>query len=726
MAILERVQTPIGASGMELVGSESWRSDEHNVDLSTPLLAVRTFERMRRSDAQIRSSFNHLLWGLLAAQWRIDAQKDDPQGEEIAKFVRSVLMPGETYGYSGGTSWIDTLRNTTLALLFGFSVIEKVWGYEPQSAKQVYAALELRMPKTIRHWNLTKTGPSQLESVTQFAMMRDGTFDEITIPADRVVVCTFNREGDNFWGESILRPAHYHWMIKRELMRSDAIQKERLGGLFWVQSKKDESPTPEQISNAKLVLQNFRIHEKQGLYFPYCFDFHAEFPSGEGGKFISSVEYHDQQIERSMFAQFQSLGTGDKGALSVGNVQVDMMLIAYQAVAKWAEDVWSGPQGIVQLVDTNFGPRPYGLYPRVVCENFLQMKPDRLGTVLQPLIQTGAIRIDQPLRHFFREKYSLPPEDPATLEPVPNAQPFGGAPGAIGGAGAQPSDGEASAASKLARIRKAAAAAPNAPQGFFWRDAMPHEIGTPWADMQRYLDEQPNRIWYRDVLPVRDDQIEALASSAAAASEAVLVSGAIAKPFLKELSDALYPGLLDAYKTGRRMVLSEAMRARGIAKAAGTLEDQYPAEPTAKQSTWIRRLAQGLALTMTLGLVKEAVRSGQAAQDQVLDEVARRSAVRDALKALSVPTVQAELGGKVTQAFTTGRVEQGQAMAPEITAVYYSAIMDVGTCDPCAAMDGAELDPEDWASQVPNPNCDWPPNCRCGPVFVWSEQKVAA
>jgi hypothetical protein len=725
MPLLEQIQEPIGSSGFPLVGNQSWRSDEYNVDLASPQQAVATYEQMRRSDAKVRSSINHLLYAIMSAQWRVDAQQDDPQGEEIAAFVRSVLMPGETYGYPGYSSWIDTLRNILTAPVFGFSVLEKIWGWRPSDGKQVIAAFELRKASSISNWTLETNGPSRLKSVTQYAQNRNGNFGEVTIPAKSLIVYPFNREGDNFWGESILRPAHFHWRRKRDLLKFDAIQKERIGGIFWVTSKENTSPTPEQIAAAKTVVANFRIHQNQGLYFPNVFDFHAVFPTGQSADFIGSVRYDDEQIEQSMFSQFQSMGTGEKGALSVGEIQLDMMLLAYQGVAKAVEDVFSGDQCIVQLVDTNFGPRE--LYPRLVCENFLQMKPDRLASVVKPLLDAGVIRIDQPLRVYFREKYSLPPEDEVTLEPSPSERAAASAAAQVNQPGGDPGNQPPNAAKRQA-LRKAA---PSVAPGYFMRDALPHETGVAWDQLQRHLDHAPQQIWYRDVLPVRQRQIKALAAAAAGASEGQLAQGAIPKPEVPELAAAILPGLLDSYRAGRQTVLDEAKRARGgVAKAAVTdaqdLEDEYPPDPTAKQSTWIKRLAQGLALGMTLNLVKEAVRSGQAAQDQELSPAEKEVQVRLALEALSVPMAQADLAGKVTQAFTTGRVEQGQDMQSEVSSIFYSAIMDSGTCGPCAAMDGAELDSESWSSDVPNPNCDGGDRCRCVPVFVWRAQAEAA
>jgi len=729
MPILERIAQPIGASGYPLMGSQSWNSDEYNVDLSTPQNAAQTYDMMYRSDPKVRASANNLTWVLRSSQWRIDAAEQDPEGDEIAEFVRSVLMPGETYGYAGLSSWQQTLAAALLAPIYGYSVLEKILGWRERDGKQVYAAIELRHPKSIRHWNLTERGPSRLESITQWVQMRDGSAKDATIPADRAIVCSFGRVGDNYWGESILRPAHWHWRRKRDLLKFDATQKERMGGLFWVTSKEGVSPTDDQIAKAKAVLQNFRIHEKQGLYFPYVFDFHAEFPDNTAGDFITSVRYDDEQIEQSMMSAFQSLGTGEKGARSVGDIQLDFMLMAFQGVAKGLEDDF-GQQAIVPLVDLNYGPREF--YPRLACENFLQMKPDRLSTVIKPLVEAGIVRIDKPLRVLFREKLALPAEDESTMEPTPAEMAAEAA--ALKekeDAAGPPKEGEqAGTRSTKARIRKAAYAdtMPFLEGGLpLRRAAMPHEAHVDFRSMQRYLDQEPMRIWYRDVLPIREEQINTLASAASRATEAQLATGQIGQPNLKELGDAIGHALLGSYVAGRREVVAEALRSRlKVFTKVDDLEDdedEFTIEPTKKQSTWIKRLGQAAALGMTLTLIKEAVRAGQAGQDQELPPVEIRAQVRRALEEMSAPVQQADLSGKVVQAFTTGRVEQGAAMAEEITSVFYSAILDSGTCNPCAAMDGEELDRDGYQSLVPNPNCEGGDRCRCQPVFVFRPQQ---
>jgi hypothetical protein len=93
--------------------------------------------------------------------------------------------------------------------------------------------------------------------------------------------------------------------------------------------------------------------------------------------------------------------------------------------------------------------------------------------------------------------------------------------------------------------------------------------------------------------------------------------------------------------------------------------------------------------------------------------------IRTALADLSEPRVMADLGGKVAQSYTTGRNDQIDVMKDEFDAYFYSAVMDLNTCEPCAALDGAEHNYGDETFDTPNANCDGGiDRCRCVTIAV--------
>jgi predicted transcriptional regulator YdeE len=51
----------------------------------------------------------------------------------------------------------------------------------------------------------------------------------VSIPAQKLVIFTHRREGDNYEGRSSLRSAYKHWFFKDTLYRLDGIRHERQG-----------------------------------------------------------------------------------------------------------------------------------------------------------------------------------------------------------------------------------------------------------------------------------------------------------------------------------------------------------------------------------------------------------------------------------------------------------------------------------------------------------------
>ena len=75
--------------------------------------------------------------------------------------------------------------------------------------------------------------------------------------------------------------------------------------------------------------------------------------------------------------------------------------------------------------------------------------------------------------------------------------------------------------------------------------------------------------------------------------------------------------------------------------------------------------------------------------------------------------------------FTTARLT-AERLTPEhrdeIASYIYSALLDVNTCEACAAADGQESESEDGIPAVPNPDCDGGDKCRCVVVAVFKDE----
>jgi len=252
------------------------------------------------------------------------------------------------------------------------------------------------------------------------------------------------------------------------------------------------------------------------------------------------------------------------------------------------------------------------------------------------------------------------------------------------------------------------------------RGPHPHEAHADFAAMQRYLDEEPMRVWARYVKPLRGEIIRAIAGKVVGMTDAELRSVPPPRNHFGKLSDAVYPGLLESYMVGRRSVRGERKR-QLAAKAEGDDEDE-DVQPSPSQRSWVKSLAGLFATTFLGALGVEAVRVAGNARNAEVDKAEERRTIERALEALSIPRQQQALAGRVTQAFTNGRNEQAMSAKGEIETAYYSAIMDLNTCEVCEPLDGAEHEPGDETYATPNPECLGGENCRCATIYVFKEE----
>lgn len=713
----------LSASGEFILRGALFDQQDINPDLHSGR-ALTIYDKMRSQDGEIAGSLSRLISPILSATATIEAPEgEDPEKHEPTLLCRKTLFRDQVSGRTDVQTWTDILRHIMLMVPFGVSLVEKVWGTD-EDGHQVYDHFVPILPKTIYKFNFAPNG--SLESVTQRAYNLQGMFREVDIPAEKIALFVFGREGRNLFGRSVLRSAYGHWIHKKLLMETSSIAFERSGiGIAWVEIPLEfGTVTEDQRGEFEKTVRELRAHQRQGVYVPPGCKLHVDYPSGTAPNAVPLLNYYDQQMSRSMLTEFMATGTAETGSRSVVASKIDLMMLAIQGTLKLVEE-GVNQQLIVELVDRNFGRQE--AYPRLQFEDMDKMSGEQKATILKLLADAKLLLPDKVLRAHLRETNDLPPEDEATLEvPQPMApfgtpQPNGSGPEPNGNGNGKPPVNRIARELKAAdaeRLGQLAAAAP------LRREPYPHEAQVRFADIATYLDEEPIRIWHRVVAPIRDEQIARIAEHAASASDADLAQGKLIRPAEKRLSYELTRALLTAYMEGRKAVRAEV--AGGVPEvallAAADGEEEDGIAPTPAEQNWIRRLAEGFVSASTIGLTAAAVREAITARQADLPrpEVERR--VLRALQSLSIPTAQADLAGSVTTAYTTGRNDQGTAMRSEIESEHYSAMLDSGTCEPCASMDGMEQAPGDGNFTTPNPQCEGGMRCRCVTIYVAREK----
>ncbi len=397
--------SPLGLSGTPIFHGFLQDFGEYNSALSGRA-AITTYEMMRRSDAQVAATLLACELPIRAANWDVQAASDSELDREIATFVRENLFGGLEYVSESGVKttqcWDDVLRNALLMLAFGASAHEEIFAVDGERVR--LARLAPRLPVTFYRW-LTDVDGETLVALNQYGY-RNSSFANVEVPAERLALFTFNQEGSNFFGRSMLRPAYMHWYIKSQLYRIDAIAGERNGlGIPVIEQGPNGSQEDRQA--AALWVTQLAAHEKTGLSLPHGWKFSLQGVAGSVRDLYNSIQHHNIEISRVALAFFMNLGQGARsgGNRSLGESQSDFFFLAVQATADYIARVLTAT-AVKRLVDYNWAR--VERYPVVTVSNLRSRSFDQVLDSLSRLAQSGVVKPFPELAQYVARELGLP------------------------------------------------------------------------------------------------------------------------------------------------------------------------------------------------------------------------------------------------------------------------------------------------------------------------------
>lgn len=412
----------IGSAGTGAVGGSWWQV--HDLTETTPELrwplSVRVYDAMRRQDAQAASVLRAVTLPVRRTQWRVDPAGARPEVAELVADDLGLPLVGAQPTVLARTrdrfSWAEHLQLALLMVAYGHMYFEQVYRIDDLGRARL-RKLGPRMPSTISAINVAADGG--LDSIEQFAPF--GRASSVArIPVSRLVAYVHDREGGNWLGNSLLRPAYKHWLIKDRLLRIQAQTIDRNGmGVPLYKGAEGE----DDLTRGEALATSWRSGEAAGAAVPSTADLILRGVEGDLPDAMPAIRYHDEQIARAVLAHFLNLGT-QTGSWALGTTFADFFTLSLQTLAQQVADVAS--QHIVEdLVDLNFGPEEPA--PRVVFDE-IGSRQAATAQALKLLVDAGILYPDRELEEALRQAHGLPPKQtggpgavrtpPATGEPA--------------------------------------------------------------------------------------------------------------------------------------------------------------------------------------------------------------------------------------------------------------------------------------------------------------------
>ncbi|MFK0005481.1 hypothetical protein ACIQTZ_00360 [Paenarthrobacter sp. NPDC090520] len=415
---------PVTAAPLTEVGYATKASDWWtNLDAEeTPELLwphnIEVYDRMRRQDAQITSVLRAMTLPIRRTKWRIDGSGCRPEvAQRVADDLGLPLVGAESIPVvrtRDRFSWPEHLRLALLMLPFGHSVFEQQYRIDEAGMARL-RKLAWRPPKTISRIDVAPDGG--LVSIQQHNGKPMGI--------ERLVVYVNDREGGNWLGQSILRPAYKNWLLKDRALRVQAqtLDRNGMGIPVYKASKIHDSVTGEdrvsrenkELDAGLKLAKGLRSGDNSGGAIPNEAELELKGVTGTLPDADTPIRYYDEQIARAVLAHFLNLGT-ETGSWALGSTFADFFTLSLQTLAMQIADTTT--QHVIEdIVDVNWGVNEPA--PRLVFEE-IGSRHAPTAEAIKMLIDCGAIKADQKLDDFLRNTYGMPEADPSTArDPLP-------------------------------------------------------------------------------------------------------------------------------------------------------------------------------------------------------------------------------------------------------------------------------------------------------------------
>lgn len=416
--ILKRIQTSpakkssqvthfssVGVTGVDNSGGVY---DNDHIQGLEHIQGIRKFKEMARSDDQIEMLTSLVKNPILSADHTIEPVDDSEEEKNIADFVKFVLFEDISNPQTGKFKTWDAFTEEALSFIeFGFSMFEivnkvvidhPIWGD--------YIGLKdlgWRDPETLDRFDLSKVDGSLL-SVHQIP---SGDFGkEVDIPGKFLLHMAIKKWGDNYVGQSKLRPLYGNWFRKQILHKVKMIGAERASvGLLIGKIKQGLENSPEADAFRDIITQ-LVVHQRMGATINDNFEIDNLKIDFDGDKIQKLIDAENIGMSKSFLAGFMELGlTGSSGSFALGTDLSDMFLGGIELYAKLITNNVNH-RIVKKLVDVNFGKRDK--YPLYKIDGINDKAGKELAEIVTMLAAQGLLQKGERLTTNLHKKYNLP------------------------------------------------------------------------------------------------------------------------------------------------------------------------------------------------------------------------------------------------------------------------------------------------------------------------------
>lgn len=386
---------------------------EQNWKLRWPQ-SIRTYARMAREDSQVKSVLKAVSLPVRRTTWRIDPNGADP---EVVRLVAEDLrLPvlgddgGSPTAQTGGhASFAGHLKWVLKMLVFGHAYFEVV--FREQDGQDRLWKLAYRPPESIAEIRVERDGG--LAGIRQHPAPGDKV-REINIPVQHLLAYVNDPMDFSWRGESELRAAYKHWILRDQfmLLEENVLDRNGMGVPVYTGATNDQG----EIAAGRKLATGLRAGKTSGAAVPYGAKLELKGVSGQLVNPREAISYHDSMIARSVLAHFLNL-EGKGGSYSLAEIQAETFTQSLQTLAEDIAETVN--QHLVERMVNLAFDREHGPYPRVTFDPIGSVKDLPMET-LTLLVNAGVVLPDKDLEDEVRRRGGMPAKRPKSKAKAEN------------------------------------------------------------------------------------------------------------------------------------------------------------------------------------------------------------------------------------------------------------------------------------------------------------------
>lgn len=361
--------------------------------------AAHIYDKMRRSETQIRKVLNAIILPIKAGIWEIESVSDEQIDLKAAALMNQILFRD--------INWDNKLGEILTVIPFGHSVFEVTHMNKENKEFGLYTGLKglgFRKQTSLLRWHYDEFGV--LKSIEQY-QSGDVPVQNVLLPSETLLIFYNEKEGDDI-GFPILR--NLYGAYKRKLL----IQELKIIGIERAAIPTPKVKVPSRIKtnsqeyrDAETLIAGFTSAENQYIMYPEGWEVDLVPTTFDPSKLEASIKSENEEMAGAFLASFLELGTGGNGgAYALGSDLSDFFMSVIESFPRMVCNIINN-ELIPNLMRLNYGDK-IDLYPKLKCSGINNKAGKELMEIITGYINTGSITNDEMLEDFIRKQHNLP------------------------------------------------------------------------------------------------------------------------------------------------------------------------------------------------------------------------------------------------------------------------------------------------------------------------------